>query len=229
MELIEIKQQTINNQLVNSVSARELHKVLESAERFSVWWDRMAGYGLCIGLDYTPYIFVHPQNKQESQDYALSIDAAKEICMIQRSEKGKEARQYFIACEKQLKQKFQLPDFTNPVIAARAWADEVEQKQAALAVIEEQKPLVEFANNVANTTASITIHGFAAILSADKINIGEMRLFSWLRENGYLTKKNVLTQYAKDGGWLKTVEKTRVCYKTNSIVPYAQTLVTGSG
>lgn len=127
-----------------------------------------------------------------------------------------------------INQPFKLPDFTNPVIAARAWADEVEQKQA-VAVIEEQKPLVEFANNEANTASSITIHRFAAILSADMFNIGEERLFAWLRFNGYLNKNNVLTQYAKDGGWLKTVEKTRICYKTNSIVSYAQTLVTGAG
>lgn len=128
-----------------------------------------------------------------------------------------------------IQQPFKLPDFTNPVIAARAWADEVEKKQIALALIEEQKPLVEFANNVANTASSITIHGFAAILSKDKINIGEKRLFQWFRDNGYLTKNNIVTQYAKDGGWLKTIEKTRVCAKTNSIVPYAQTLVTGKG
>lgn len=96
-------------------------------------------------------------------------------------------------------------------------------------LLEEQKPLVEFANNVANTASSITIHGFAAILSKDKINIGEKRLFQWFRDNGYLTKNNIVTQYAKDGGWLKTIEKTRVCAKTNSIVPYAQTLVTGKG
>lgn len=128
-----------------------------------------------------------------------------------------------------IQQPFKLPDFTNPVIAARAWADEVEKKQIALALIEEQKPLVEFANNVANTASSITIHGFAAILSKDQINIGEKRLFKWFRDNGYLTKNNIVTQYAKDGGWLKTIEKTRVCAKTNSIVPYAQTLVTGKG
>ncbi len=85
------------------VSARELHKFLESAERFSKWFDRMKEYGFELNEDYTPYFLVHPQNKQENEDYAITLDCAKQIAMLQRNEKGREARQYFIACEKELK------------------------------------------------------------------------------------------------------------------------------
>lgn len=83
-----------------TVSARELHEFLEVETPFRIWFPRMAEYGFSDGTDYTPYIFVHPQNHQETTDYQLTIDMAKELCMIQRSEKGRQARQYFIQLEK---------------------------------------------------------------------------------------------------------------------------------
>ena len=85
------------------VSARELYEFFSIAERFSKWIERMFEYGFEENKDYTPYQKVHPQNKQQIQDYALTLDTAKEISMIQRTDKGKQARQYFIECEKQLK------------------------------------------------------------------------------------------------------------------------------
>ena len=61
----------------------------------------MCEYGFSDGIDYTPYIFVHPQNKQKTTDHQLTVEMAKELCMLQRNEKGKQARQYFIELEKQ--------------------------------------------------------------------------------------------------------------------------------
>ena len=96
----------IENELINVyegenqddviVSGRELYEFLEVKERFSKWWDRMIGYGFDKGVDYTPYQKVHPQNKQEVTDYWMKLDMAKELSMIQRTDKGKMARQYFI-------------------------------------------------------------------------------------------------------------------------------------
>ena len=83
-----------------TVSAREMHEFLEVATHFKDWFPRMCEYGFTEAIDYTPLIFEHPQNKQQTMDYRLSIPMAKEICMIQRSEKGKQARQYFINIEK---------------------------------------------------------------------------------------------------------------------------------
>jgi phage anti-repressor protein len=83
-----------------AVSARELHLFLESNERFSKWIERMLEYSFNEDEDYTPYQNVHPQNHQVITDYALTLDTAKEIAMLQRCPKGKEARQYFIAMEK---------------------------------------------------------------------------------------------------------------------------------
>ena len=82
------------------VSARELHNFLEIKTEFRHWFPRMCEYGFVDGIDYTPVIFEHPLNKQPTTDYAMTLDMAKEVSMVQRNEKGKVARQYFIKCEK---------------------------------------------------------------------------------------------------------------------------------
>ena len=90
----------------NTVSARELHEFLESKERFSKWFNRMLGYGFELSKDFASVPKSTPVNNggiQMLEDYEITLDMAKEISMIQRTEKGKQARQYFINCEKKLK------------------------------------------------------------------------------------------------------------------------------
>ena len=99
-DLIKI---TTNEEGKQLVSARELHDFLEIKTDFRKWFPRMCEYGFEENIDYTPVKFVHPMNLQECTDYAISIDMAKELSMIQRTEKGKQARLYFIECEKKLK------------------------------------------------------------------------------------------------------------------------------
>lgn len=82
-----------------TVSAREVHAFLDVSTEFRHWFPRMCEYGFSEGIDYTPVIFDHPQNKQPITDYQLTIPMAKELCMIQRTEKGKAARLYFISLE----------------------------------------------------------------------------------------------------------------------------------
>lgn len=91
-----------NKDLQQAVSARELYQFLEPTERFSNWFDRQVQYGFEEGIDYLGCKVFNTLAKQELQDYLMSVDMAKEVSMIQRSEKGKQARQYFIDCEKRL-------------------------------------------------------------------------------------------------------------------------------
>lgn len=86
-----------------AVSARELHNFLEVETPYHKWFPRMCEYGFTENEDYAVTdIFVHNPagGPQSMKDAALSIDMAKEICMIQRNEKGKIARQYFLALER---------------------------------------------------------------------------------------------------------------------------------
>ena len=92
------------------VSARELFAYLGVNERFSKWFDRMKEYGFEEHNDYLVYQIVRQVPHQggfrtlDLIDYSLSMDCAKEIAMLQRTEKGKEIRQYFIQSEKELRQ-----------------------------------------------------------------------------------------------------------------------------
>ena len=126
------------------VSARELHEFLEVDTQFRTWIDRMLDYGFEENIDYTrANIFVRGN---EAKDYALTLDCAKEISMIQRSEKGKQARRYFIACEKQLKKGgLALPQTYAEALRELADATDREIKTQielthATNVIEENKP-----------------------------------------------------------------------------------------
>lgn len=89
-----------------TVSARELHEFLEAGARYNDWFPRMCEYGFTDGLDFNLLKIEKVQNEggrmvsRTIDDAALTIDMAKEICMLQRNEKGKLARQYFIQLEK---------------------------------------------------------------------------------------------------------------------------------
>ena len=95
-ELIKITEQNGKR----AVSARELHRFLEVTERFSNWFERQLQYGFIEGVDYQGCEVFNTLANQTLTDYALTIDTAKEISMLQRTEKGKQARRYFIECEK---------------------------------------------------------------------------------------------------------------------------------
>ena len=95
----------------NTVSGRELHKFLEIGTRFDKWFIRMCEYGFNENDDFIRVAQKCPTlgGTQTIIDYAITLDMAKEISMLQRTEKGKQARQYFINCEKKLKEVVKKP------------------------------------------------------------------------------------------------------------------------
>lgn len=105
-QLIAITQQTINDVPVQSVNARELHAHLESKQEFAHWIkSRIEQYGFVEGMDYLIDKFIKqlPSGAKSVIDYYITLDMAKELAMVERNAKGKQARQYFIACEKEVK------------------------------------------------------------------------------------------------------------------------------
>lgn len=113
-ELIKITQDKQGNSVV---SGRELHDFLEVTERYSSWFMRMTKYGFEENVDYVGCKVFNTLAKQELQDHALTLDMAKEISMIQRTEKGKQARQYFIEVEKAFKEQYRLPQTPEEKLA----------------------------------------------------------------------------------------------------------------
>lgn len=186
-ELIKITEQNGKS----AVSARELHKFLEITERFSNWFERMLQYGFTENHDFTSvksFTLVNNGAQRELEDYALTLDCAKEIAMLQRSERGKTARQYFIECEKQLRAKEQahqqIPQsFSEALRLAAEQAEKIEAQQKQL---QAQAPKVLFADTVIGSQSSCLIGELAKLITQKGYEIGEKRLFKWLRENHYL-------------------------------------------
>ncbi|EDM2047195.1 phage antirepressor Ant [Salmonella enterica subsp. enterica serovar Muenchen] len=110
-QLIPVFNGTINNESVLLCDARELHNFLGVGKDFSTWIkSRIAEYGFVENQDY---ILLSNSGKQSSRgghnrkDYHLTLDTAKETAMVERNEKGRQIRRYFIECEKQLRQRQQ--------------------------------------------------------------------------------------------------------------------------
>ena len=108
----------------NTISGRELYDFLQVETPFKKWIDRMIEYGFVEGTDFWTKMSKSTGGRPATE-YELTISMAKELSMVQRNERGKQARLYFIECERRLKERQtpELPDFTDPVIAARAWRD----------------------------------------------------------------------------------------------------------
>ena len=106
-DLIKIQPQNIGGQTIETVNARELHSFLEVGKMFANWIkDRIEQYNFIENLDYVVIAEIgnNPSGGRPSKEYAISIDMAKELAMVERNDKGRQARQYFIECERRLKQ-----------------------------------------------------------------------------------------------------------------------------
>jgi anti-repressor protein len=234
-ELIKITEQNGKQ----AVSARELYKFLEITERFSNWFDRQLQYGFTENVDYIGCKEFNTLANQELTDYALTLNCAKEISMIQRSEKGKQARLYFIECEKRVDKPI---DFSNPdtvLMLAQNWKEERQKRlDAESAVSEQQKviaaqaPKALFADAVATGERSVLVSELAKVLKQNGMDIGQNRLFTWLREKGYLCSKgeyyNQPSQKAMSLG-LFELKKTKITKPDGSTLVTVTTKVTGKG
>lgn len=207
------------------VSCRELHSRLEITERYSSWFNRMLHYGFVEGEDYLGCKVFNALARQELDDHMVKIDMAKEICMIQRNEKGREFRQYFIEVEK---------EFNSPErIMARALLLADKKINTLELTIKEQRPKVLFAESVEASKCSILIGDLAKLIKQNGFDIGQNRLFEWLRKNGYLISRkgesyNMPTQQSMQMG-LFEIKESSVVNANGSVRLTRTTKVTGKG
>ena len=106
-ELISLNQSAINGEFQQTVNARELHAFLGSKQDFSTWIkNRIEKYGFVENQDFCSFHIIMERaiGGTVRNEYHLTIGMAKEVAMIENNEKGRDVRQYFIECEKQLKQ-----------------------------------------------------------------------------------------------------------------------------
>lgn len=218
---------TLNENQEPVVSGRQLHQVLGVKTPYSMWFDRMVEYGFTENQDFLLNNFVKQTGRggHNKIDHVLKLDMAKEIAMIQRTDKGKEVRQYFIQVEK---------DFNSPEkIMARALKIADRKIITLEATIEEQKPKVIFANAVSASHTSILVGDFAKLMRQNGLNFGQNRMFAWLRENGYLISRkgnswNMPTQKAMDLG-LFEIKETTINHSDGHISINKTPKITGKG
>lgn len=121
-ELFVLVNRPVAGQAQQTVNARELHTFLENRDHFSTWIkDRISQYGFVENQDFVSFSEI-PENGGRRIEYALSLDMAKELSMVERNAKGKQARQYFIDCEKRLSGSLKV-DFNDPLQAAKAFIE----------------------------------------------------------------------------------------------------------
>ena len=214
-----------------SVAGRDLHEFLGVTTRYNDWFPRMAEYGFTEGKDFN--LLKNEQVRFEGKrevtreliDHLLTIDMAKEIAMLQRTDRGKQARQYFIQVEK---------DYNSPEkIMARALRIAEKELSTLKLDVERMMPKEIFADSVASSHTSILIGELAKILKANGHETGQKRLFETLRQDGFLIKRkgsdfNMPTQKSMELG-LMEIKETTINNADGSIRLNKTTKVTGKG
>ena len=178
------------------ISGRQLHMKLNVKTRYNDWFSRMVEYGFVEGTDfYSNLSKTSSDGGRPSTDHILTLNMAKEIAMLQRTPEGQEIRRYLIKVEE---------DWNSPEkVMARAvlMANNKVKELTTLteiqqATIEAQKPKVLFSDTVAGSSTSILIGELAKMIKqTGKVDIGQKRLFAWLREHGYLMQRGGIPNY----------------------------------
>ena len=204
-----------------AVSARELHEFLEVGTHFKDWFPRMCEYGFKEGEDFCSFLS-ESTGGRPAQDAVLSIDMAKEICMLQRNEKGKLARQYFLALER---------DWNSPekVMSRALRYAEQELKQvralnSALTVDNQiMKPKADYFDELVERN---TLTSFRE--TAKELGVPPRKFVRFLLDRKYIyrDKKGKLLPYEdKNNGLFETKE----CFNDKTQWSGTQTLITPKG
>jgi len=173
-----------------AVSGRALHQFLEVAEKYTDWFKRMREYGFTEGQDYVPETRNMPPaangRSYTMTDHILTLDMGKEVSMLQRNEKGRQARQYFIDCEKRAKEspapQWQIPQ--TYAEALRELADTADRAAAAELQVARDAPKVAYHDDFVCTEDLIRLATVASTLG-----ITEKRLRELLIEHRWIYRE----------------------------------------
>lgn len=196
-----------------AVNARELHQKLGSKQQFANWIrNRIEKYGFVENQDFCSFnkVIKRENGATTVTEYALSLDMAKELCMVENNEKGRMIRKYFIEVEKKARTQnpFAIPQtYSEALLLAANQAKQIEKQQLALeqkkiennklvadgkrkdATIVRMKPKEIFTDAVAGSKGNCLVGEVAKLITQNGYKIGEKQFFAWLRDNGYLGKK----------------------------------------
>lgn len=211
-----------------TVLARDLHTALEVETPYRIWFPRMCEYGFTDGKDFlTVNKNVRRADGTEmpqiQHDHQITLSMAKEICMLQRSEKGKQFRQYFISVEEAWNEP------TAVMARALIWAHKnLEEKEAKISDLTVRNqimaPKADYFDQLVERNLLTNIRE-----TAKQFKIGQQKLVSFLIERKYLyrDKKNKLQPYQQyiDNGLFEVKE----CFNDKTDWCGTQTLITPKG
>lgn len=228
--LIPLTTASFDGSQQKGVNARDLHEFLEVKTAFKDWIRRrIEDFDFVENRDFVKFEEKSSRSNlsgvQGKIEYLLTLNMAKELSMVERNEKGKQARQYFIQCERQLKEitnpKFQIPQTLSE--ALRLAADLADKNLALESKAKEDAPKVAFTEDVIATGAEMTITAAAKVLG-----MAPRKFFDWLRIGGYLyLQSNQATQRSIDSGWM--VVRFAQIQRADGIEQKAYPHVTGKG
>ncbi|WP_248000280.1 phage antirepressor KilAC domain-containing protein [Lactiplantibacillus plantarum] len=207
------------------VSARDLHKGLELTTRFSKWVDQ--NFSMFVeGIDFTSVTGVTVVNngaKRELQDYALTVNMAKELSMMSQTPQGQIYRRYFITIEDK---------WNSPMeVVKRGYSFLMRENEQLKLENEQLQGPARLGQAVSGSDDSISVGNFAKVLRQRGIKTGQNRLFDWLRTHGYLIvmgkRYNSPTQRAMELGIME-VRETVITTNHGSKTRFTP-LITGKG
>lgn len=207
-----------------TVSGRELHEALGVKTEYKDWFPRMCKYGFEEGLDFCSKMR-ESTGGRPSIDHLVTIDMAKEICMIQRSDKGKMIRQYFITVEKQWNTPEAIMARALQIANARLSLLE-EEKQLLEQKMEEDRPFTEHGKIVSNSTDCVDFDEFSK-LTHREFELGRNKLFALLRDKSILKKGNIPYQRYINLGLFKVIQVNKE--SPYGIKTFSKTIITGKG
>ena len=197
-ELVPIGQQTIGGKVVQTVNARELHEFLEVKTRFNDWIrERIEQFSFVENQDFVTFT-ENPVKGRPSLEYALTLDMAKELSMVERNDKGKQARQYFIECERLAKQAVIDPmQILNDPAAMRGLLLNYSEKVITLETkVADLEPKAQALDRIAHAEGSLCVTN-----AAKDLQVRPKVLFGYLSQNKWIYRRQGGT------GWVAYQDK----------------------
>lgn len=194
-ELITLQTSEIDGTEQQTVNARELHGFLEVKTEFKDWIARrIKDFGFVENSDFCSFLS-ESSGGRPSREYHLSLNMAKELSMVERNAKGKQARQYFINCERKLKEVTQQPAIPQTLPdALRLAADLAEKNQQLLEQQKVDAPKVDFADQVVADGSAMTITKGAKVIGYPPRKLKDyIRQIGWLYSGGDTPMQSAIT------------------------------------